>query len=352
MNSFKPGDKVRFLNDVGEGIVKYIRGDKVIVETPDGFEIPVKPGELVPGRDMFPGDENRKNQSVPNVKVPVPEPKRIKPADKSKQDNAPVRSLQGSGKIFLAVVPTNPFAVSVSDFELYLINDSDWDVYFSLSSLANRQLMPLAGGKMEAGTKIRVDILSQTRISKESLRVQLIFLKEGLHHFMEPVVKDVPLHLTAFYKQKPFSDNEFFDHQAFLETLVDFNQETRETLISLDELKQLVNEKSGTQPPPKAKPKEKEDDPQQVDLHIHEIMDNSAGLDPQEILNIQMARFNTALETAIEARQKRIIFIHGIGNGRLKYEIRKKLDTAYPNLRYQDASFQEYGFGATLVFLH
>jgi hypothetical protein len=352
MNSFKPGDKVRFLNDVGDGIVKYIRGDKVIVETPDGFEIPVKPSELVPGREMFPGEENRKNQSVPNAKAPAAESKKVKNADKSNQDKAAVRSLEDSGKILLAVVPTNPFAVSVSDFELYLVNDSDWDVHYTLSSLTNRQLMPLSSGKMEAGTKIRVDILSQTRISKESIKVQLIFLKEGLHPYREPLVKDVPLHLTAFYKQKSFSDNDFFDHQAFLETLVDFKLENKETLISLDELKKLVNEKSATQPPPKAKPKEKDDDPQQVDLHIHEIMDNSAGLDPQEILNIQMARFITALDTAIEARLKRIIFIHGIGNGRLKYEIRKKLDNDYSNLRYQDASFQEYGFGATLVFIH
>jgi hypothetical protein len=352
MNSFKPGDKVRFLNDVGEGIVKYIRGDKVFVETPDGFEIPVKPGELVPGREMFQAEENRKNQNLPNKKTPVVEAKKVKPADKPAFDKAPDRSSEESGKILLAVVPTNPFAVSVSDFELYLINDTDWDVYYTLSSLANKQLLPLGAGKMEAGTKIRVDILSQTRISKESLRVQLIFLKEGLHPFIDPVVKDVPLHLTAFYKQKPFSDNDFFDHQAFLETLVDFKLEKKETRISLDELQQLVIEKSAPQPSPKAKPKEKDEDPQQIDLHIHEIMENSAGLDPQEILNIQMARFSTALDTAIEARQKRIIIIHGIGNGRLKYEIRKKLDTAYHNLRYQDASFQEYGFGATLVFLH
>ncbi|MFN8206415.1 MAG: DUF2027 domain-containing protein [Bacteroidales bacterium] len=352
MNSFKPGDKVRFLNDVGEGIVKYIRGDKVFVETPDGFEIPVKPNELVAGRDMFPGEENRKEKPAPEAKLPSTVTRKQKPSDKPVSEKKINQSPQDSGKILLAVVPTNPFAVSVSDFELYLINDSDWDVYYTLSSLANRQLLPLGDGKMEAGTKIRIDILSQTRISKESLKLQLIFLREGLHPFREPVVTDVPLHLTAFYKQKAFSENDFFENPAFIETLVDLNQEKKETLISLDELKQLVNEKSTTQLVQKSKPKEKEDDPQQVDLHIHEIMENSTGLNPQEILNIQMARFTTALDTAIEARQKRIIFIHGIGNGRLKYEIRKKLDTDYSNLRYQDASFQEYGFGATLVFLH
>ncbi|MFP4019887.1 MAG: Smr/MutS family protein [Bacteroidales bacterium] len=46
-----------------------------------------------------------------------------------------------------------------------------------------------------------------------------------------------------------------------------------------------------------------------------------------------------------------MVFIHGVGNGRLRYELRKSLDKDYPDLDYQDASFQEYGYGATLVFL-
>ncbi len=46
-----------------------------------------------------------------------------------------------------------------------------------------------------------------------------------------------------------------------------------------------------------------------------------------------------------------MVFIHGVGNGKLKYEIHKLLDTRFAGLKYQDASFKEYGFGATLVYL-
>ena len=43
------GDKVRFLNETGEGIVSRIK-DKlnVFVEMPDGFEIPYLASQLVP----------------------------------------------------------------------------------------------------------------------------------------------------------------------------------------------------------------------------------------------------------------------------------------------------------------
>ncbi|MBR4323981.1 MAG: Smr/MutS family protein, partial [Bacteroidales bacterium] len=44
-------------------------------------------------------------------------------------------------------------------------------------------------------------------------------------------------------------------------------------------------------------------------------------------------------------------FIHGKGNGSLKLELRKCLDRNYKRCQYQDASFEEYGGGATLVYV-
>ena len=86
-------------------------------------------------------------------------------------------------------------------------------------------------------------------------------------------------------------------------------------------------------------------------LHIQELADDFANLSNAEILDIQMSRFTTALDGGIIAGTRRIVFIHGIGNGRLKHEILKTLDRKYPKLRYQDASFKEYGYGATMVII-
>ncbi|UCG27434.1 MAG: Smr/MutS family protein [Bacteroidales bacterium] len=90
---------------------------------------------------------------------------------------------------------------------------------------------------------------------------------------------------------------------------------------------------------------------EEVDLHIHNILPEIEDLGPGEILEAQMDRFTTALEGAVRNKQKKIVFIHGKGAGKLKYEIQKKLKTDYPGLRYQDASFKEYGYGATLVII-
>ena len=91
---------------------------------------------------------------------------------------------------------------------------------------------------------------------------------------------------------------------------------------------------------------------EEVDLHIEQLMDNYKSLSNSEIVDIQISRFRTALESALIHKTRKIVFIHGVGNGKLKLEIRKILDTEYKSsVRYQDASFKEYGFGATMVIL-
>ena len=45
----------------------------------------------------------------------------------------------------------------------------------------------------------------------------------------------------------------------------------------------------------------------------------------------------------------KIVFIHGKGEGVLRNALIKELRYRYKSFSYQDASFQEYGYGATQV---
>jgi len=80
-------------------------------------------------------------------------------------------------------------------------------------------------------------------------------------------------------------------------------------------------------------------------------VEDTSGLSEGEIFDIQLRRFEMALETALNGGLKKIIFIHGVGQGKLKHEIIRILHNKYPDLKYQDASFKEYGYGATMVML-
>lgn len=89
----------------------------------------------------------------------------------------------------------------------------------------------------------------------------------------------------------------------------------------------------------------------EVDLHIEELVDKYNHLSNGQIMEIQLRHFRKNLEKAIEKGEHSIIFIHGVGNGVLKTELRKIL-TTYPGVSFQDGSFRKYGFGATEVIIH
>lgn len=90
----------------------------------------------------------------------------------------------------------------------------------------------------------------------------------------------------------------------------------------------------------------------EVDLHIHELVDNTSGLENADIIQIQMRHFERMMGIAEQKKVKRVILIHGVGQGVLRAEIRRNLMQYYPNARYHDADFRVYGQGATEVVLY
>ena len=59
--------------------------------------------------------------------------------------------------------------------------------------------------------------------------------------------------------------------------------------------------------------------------------------------------FRDTLAEHAKEHGRRIVFIHGKGEGVLRNALIKELRTHYKQCRYQDASFREYGYGATMV---
>lgn len=100
----------------------------------------------------------------------------------------------------------------------------------------------------------------------------------------------------------------------------------------------------------KGKPRRKQD-ALEVDLHIHELVDSDTGLDSHDKFDIQIAHFERMMKRAEREKIACIVFIHGIGQGILRQEIRKQLKMYYPNAEFFDADFREYGYGATEVRL-
>ncbi len=88
---------------------------------------------------------------------------------------------------------------------------------------------------------------------------------------------------------------------------------------------------------------------EEVDLHIHELIDSEYGMSNFDKLSLQLSVAREKLEKAILKKQKRIVFIHGRGDGVLKNEVRE-LFKKYP-VEFYDASYSKYGTGATEVLI-
>lgn len=86
-----------------------------------------------------------------------------------------------------------------------------------------------------------------------------------------------------------------------------------------------------------------------VDLHAGDILDSTAGMEPGDILNYQLKVFRETLADYGSTKGQKIVFIHGKGEGVLRRAIINELSYRYKSYTYQDASFQEYGYGATQV---
>ena len=89
----------------------------------------------------------------------------------------------------------------------------------------------------------------------------------------------------------------------------------------------------------------------EVDLHIHELVDDQRGLPDRAKLAIQMNHFDRMMDIAKREKLRRIVFIHGVGQGVLRHQIRTSLDQHHPDCTYREGDPRKYGSGATEVWL-
>jgi len=348
--NFKKGDKVKFLNDVGEGVIVRFQDKKIaIVHNNDGFEIPVLMSELLKIEDQYIFDDKQDREGNEASQSPQTIQETIETEDIDEDG----LNTDRNASIFFAVVPENKEEILNSDLRIFLINDSNFRILYSISRSEGEFQSLMAYGNLEDNTKLQLADIKRDELNNfEEINFQIVFFRKGNYYLLNPVNRTWNFKPSRFYKEKSFIENDFFHEKAFIYEI------TKEEInlvdhISDDDIEKAKKEKERKEPKKvyQSSKKGKDEEIEEIDLHIQELADDYSHFSNAEILDIQMSRFTTALEGAILAGNKRIVFIHGVGNGRLKHEILKTLNRKYPKLRYQDASFKEYGYGATLVML-
>lgn len=88
----------------------------------------------------------------------------------------------------------------------------------------------------------------------------------------------------------------------------------------------------------------------EIDLHIHQLTENTKNMTNYDMLTLQVETARKQLEFAIENRIQRVVFIHGVGEGVLRTEL-EYLFGRYENIFFYDADYSKYGLGATEVYI-
>ena len=355
----KKGDTVRFLNAVGGGVVVRVDETKkmLYVEDADGFEIPVFEREcvmvgVVNEKTNFPVKDFKTNSIIP----PVVNQSISQPISQITTTPEPVlETPEGENlKVLLAFFPTDIKQLQTTSYECYLVNDSNYFLFYNVIIGENDNLRSAANGLIEPNMQeLLAEILKEQLSSWERIRVQLIPFKQGKKYSPQDVI-DTSLKINAvkFYKLHSFVENDYFDEPAMMIGICSEKETEAEIQkladISPEEIKQAMFSKEESSRPRIIK-RPQIAETIEIDLHINELLDTTAGLSNAAMLQCQLDKFHEVLNEYKNRKGQKIVFIHGKGEGVLRKEIEKLLKTQYKTYYFQDASFREYGFGATMV---
>ncbi|GHU70016.1 mannonate oxidoreductase [Bacteroidia bacterium] len=344
------GDRVRFLNAVGGGIVRRFQNKEiVIVEEDDGFETPV----LI--RECVVVDE--RNISVNNIPKKTMESSEIpQPAIEKPKPSPPVEITEISGNdrlnVYLAYLPVDIKNLGKTDFEAFLINDSNYFLFFNYMNRQNNAWISHKSEIIEPNTRLFIEEFTKNDLNElEKICIQFIAFKKNKPYSLKNAHSvEIRLDITKFYKLHSFLENDFFEDEALIYPVVTNDNPARELLISAIDLQEAMMQKSKADKPfPKPVKQEKKLDLIEIDLHINQLLETTAKMNNAEILNHQLDVFRRTMDENIRKKGQKIVFIHGKGEGVLRTAVLAELKQKYKHCVVQDASFREYGFGATMV---
>ena len=352
MATLNIGDKVRYLNAVGGGIVRKIDKDLAYVEEPDGFETPVLIRECVVVEPAVP----RNNTRQPVTTFVATSYSSEKQEKEIHEEELPVEETAEGEllNVVLAFIPHEPKHLNTTDYDVCLVNDSNYFLYFTYLSRDDEGWRTRYAGVVEPNMQMQLEELKQRDVNTlQRIGFQYVAFKKGKHFTAKnPGSIDMRFDPVRLYKLHSFRENLYYDEPALIIDLVKNDTPVRPLVVNPDDIARAMSEKKVAQVADKphiSKPKQQPASIIEVDLHIGQLLDTTAGMSNGDMLEVQLDTFRRILKENKNNKGQRIVFIHGKGEGVLRRAIIDELRSKYKEYTYQDASFREYGFGATMV---
>lgn len=317
------GDRVKFVSDTGVGHVTRIEGNYVYVDMEDGFEIPAMISDVVVV------NEEDELEAMSRIGMGDEKPGRKKKSGtaatgEKKRPSTKEPAYRKYGKIALV----NDYSEDDEEFE----EEEDEDMIPDVLELKEKYIKNLT-------------LRREREAQMEQSRLRQQQEKERTNEAGTPKAATGGQSANnGATKESNGAENK--DNSAGKEDKHQQKEEPKEKNIAGE-----LSEAMMSGPKKTKKEKEENDGMEVVDLHAEEVLSETEGLTSGQILDAQMARYTFTLDSLVNSKKHgKIVFIHGVGKGKLKYEMLKVLKRDYPKMDYQDASFKEYGYGAIIVY--
>lgn len=152
-------------------------------------------------------------------------------------------------------------------------------------------------------------------------------------------------------------DNDGFEVPTTFSQCVVVPQEEQEYRVKNRSAQKAVAQKETSKPTAQreassGKKEAKQEDLLEVDLHIEALLPNASSMPQNEMLQYQLRVATKVMGEHLRHKGKKIVFIHGRGEGRLKQELHHMLSRQFSTCLFLEASYQKYGSGATMVIIN
>jgi len=347
---FKIGDKVKFLNEMGGGVVTSIVDSKLVkVETDEGFEMPVLSKDLIPD---YRGQEAEKTDSIfmspqqkeasENVEAPEVEENsvsNINPWGQTKEEKG----------FYLLFEPHDQQWILTGDMDILMVNHTPFDILYNLFLEHNEELKGIDYGSLPSESKIVLATITRDEID-HWIRgiIQIMIHETDPGEVFFPIHSVIDIRANRFFKEGSYQPNTLTNGKAIISVIAlqsTFREAVKNSVDHKFDTEQEQTKVTVKREVPFIEKFRTDVGEAVVDLHIGEIVDNIAGLESRDMFQLQMNHFRKALESAIAEGYRKITFIHGVGNGTLKNAIINELKE-YEHLEGSVASIIKFGVGA------
>ncbi|MCX6257582.1 MAG: DUF2027 domain-containing protein [Bacteroidia bacterium] len=210
------GDKVKFLNDVGGGIVTKILDKKMVsVRTKDDWEIPVMVSELI-RIDKEDDMEVVRKYDETGYEEPA-----VTDSDNGEPENDEEYEAENNDDpkmaLYFSLISKDPNDATGNVLKAFLVNDTDHFVLYNYVVKINKVSTCRETGTLEPDTKLFLETF-QKEVFRQSFSIilQLIFYKQGIYQPVAPVEKVIAISYSRFFLENQFTVNDFFDEKAIM----------------------------------------------------------------------------------------------------------------------------------------